>query len=584
LANTVEEQETSEPQTSADAGSGNAPERPREETHKGHPVRNAIIIIVVLLIFLAIGIIPKVLTNSANDAAAKQAGSTQMKVQTVHAQHSPKTATLDLPGDIEAIRQSAVVARATGYLKQYFVDIGDHVTQGQVMATIETPDEDQDLLQARAAVAASQAAQSQAEANLIGQIGNLDQAHANLSRAAAALAQAQQQTDQQKADVAQAQQAVAQDNANLIQAEANRDLAKITATRYQNLVNEKAIAQQVADQEAVAYQTAQANVQALQAAVGAGKANVSAIQAGVQAAQSNVTAYKDALYAAKSAVDTAAANVTAYRESVTASNANLQSSDEALTRQVVETGYQNVTAPFSGIVTARNVDNGDLINAGASSSGTQGTGSSNAGTSSSGTAASGGLTGSSSLGGTSSSSSTSSSGGSTGSLFSIAQLNRVRIYVNIPQSDVGSIHDGILAHVEVRELPSKKFTGVITRTADALDPVSRTLVAEVDLSNPGQILRPGMFAELEFDVPQADNTLIIPDSTLVTVGNGTQVATVINKNTVHFADIQVGRDFGQTMQVLGGISPKDSIIDNPPDGLREGQKVSASPEKVKKPG
>jgi multidrug efflux pump subunit AcrA (membrane-fusion protein) len=525
-----------------------------------------------------VGIIPKVITNRENNAAAKQAGDTRLKVQTLHAKPAPATATLELPGNIEAMRQTSVNARATGYLKQWFVDIGDHVTQGQVMATIDTPDQDQELLQARSELAASQAAESQAQANLIGMLGNLDQARANESKADASLAQAIQQVAQQRSDVAQAQQAQAQQEANLVQAEATRDLAQTTAQRYQNLVNEKAIAQQTADQEEVAYKTAQANVQALQASVGASHANVEAIVAGVAAAQSNVTAYRDALLAAKSSVATAQADVSSSRAQVVAAQANVNSSAENLDRESVLTAFQNVTAPFSGIVTARNVDNGDLINSGGSSGSTQDLGSNSAGTSSSGTAASGGISGSTS----STSASSSLSSGTTTGLFSIAQIDKVRIYINVPQEDVAAIEPGIVAHVLVKNLPSKQFTGTIVRTADALDPSSRTLVAEVDLNNSGELLRPGMFADVQFDVKQPTGTLIIPDSAMISNGSGTQVALLNPNKTVHLAAITVGRDFGQVMQVLSGISRTDTIIDNPPDGLKEGQKVSASPEKTKK--
>ena len=537
-----------------------------------HPVRNAIIIVIALVVLLLIGILPRIKTTSDNNAAAKFASNPTLNVQTIHAKPAPPTTSLDLPGNIEAIRQTSVNARATGYLKQWFVDIGDHVTQGQVMATIETPDMDQELLQARSQLAGSKAAEAQAQAGLVGMIGNLAQAEQDQAKADASIAQAVQQVAQQKADVAQAQQAQAQQEANLAQAEASRDLAKVTAQRYENLVGQKAIAQQTADQEEVAYKTAEANVQALQASVGASKANVAAIQAGVSAAQSNVTAYRDALLAAKAGVDTARANVSSSRSNVMAAQANTASSAENLTRTQVLTQFQNVTAPFSGIVTARNVDNGDLINAGGSSGSTQNTGSNAAGTSASGTAASGGAT----------SGSGSTGGAASGSLFSIAQVDNLRIYINVPQEDVDSIKAGVPATVVVKELSSRKFPGTIVRDAEAIDPSTRTLVAEVDVKNQNGLLRPGMFADVQLSVAQPGGTLLIPDSALISNGQGTQVATVTPKKTVHLTNVVVGRDFGQVMQILGGISGKDKIIDNSPDGLKEGEKVVATPEKVKK--
>jgi multidrug efflux pump subunit AcrA (membrane-fusion protein) len=570
MANTIEKQDG--------MGTGNTEHgdpdtsHPDQKKRQSHPVRNFIVIVAVLAVLLIVGILPRIRTSSDNNAAAKTAGKNELRVQTIHAKPAPPTAILDLPGNIEALKQTSVNARATGYLKQWLVDIGDHVTQGQVLATIETPDMDQELLQARSQMAASQAAESQAQAGLIGMVGNLDQAKANQAKAAASLAQAVQQVAQQKSDVAQAQQAVAQQQADLVQAEATRDLAKITAQRYQNLVNEKAIAQQTADQEEVAYKTAEANVQALQASVGASKANVAAIQSGVSAAQSNVVAYRDALLAAKSSVDTAVADVSSSRANVVAARANTASSQENLARTQVLTQFQNVTAPFSGVITARNVDNGALISAGGTSGTTQAAGSTTAGTTTSGGAASGGT----------SAGSGSTGGASSGSLFSIAQLDRLRIYINVPQEDVGSVHAGVPATVFVKELPSRKFSGTIVRTADALDPSSRTLVAEVDLNNQGDLLKPGMFADVKFQVQQPAGTLLIPDSAMISSGQGTQVATVSKDKTVHLVNVTVGRDFGQVMQILDGITSKDTIIDNPPDGIREGEKATATPEKVKK--
>jgi multidrug efflux system membrane fusion protein len=257
---------------------------------------------------------------------------------------------------------------------------------------------------------------------------------------------------------------------------------------------------------------------------------------------------------------------------VVAAQANTASARENLARESILTQFQSVTAPFSGIVTARNVDNGNLINAGGASGSAVSSGSSSAGVTTTGTAASGGT----------SAGSGTSTGAASGSVFSIAQLDRVRIYVNVPQEDIGSLHPGIPASISVRELPSKKFSGTIVRTADALDPSSRTLVAEVDIDNPNGVLRPGMFASVSFSVDQPKGLLIIPDSAMISNGSGTQVALVTQNKTVHLANISVGRDFGTTMQVLSGISREDNIIDNPPDGLKEGQKVSASPEKVKK--
>ena len=258
-------------------------------------------------------------------------------------------------------------ARASGYLKQWYADIGDHVQQGQLLAVIETPETDQDVSQAKAQLAGVQAAQSQAEANLTGQVGNLEQARANLARSKASLAQAAEAVAQQQAQVAQAQQALAQQGAQLTQAQASRDLAKVTAQRYQNLVAQGATDQQSADQATVNSRTSEANVAALESAVGASQANVKAFQAAVRAGRANVGAFQEGVRASQAAVATAAANVTSSRAALAAAGANIQASEANVRRAVSLQSYQRVTAPFSGIITARNVDNGALITAGGAS-------------------------------------------------------------------------------------------------------------------------------------------------------------------------------------------------------------------------
>ena len=135
---------------------------------------------------------------------------------------------------------------------------------------------------------------------------------------------------------------------------------------------------------------------------------------------------------------------------------------------------------------------------------------------------------------------------------------------------------GIETQVTVRELPQRTFRAKIVRTSEALDPQSRTLIAEVQLPNPGSVLRPGMFAQVAFQVPQASGMLLIPDGALITNAGGTQVAVVTKESKIHFQPITVGRDFGQTIQVISGLKPTDQVADTPTDNLQEGMKVKAT--------
>jgi RND family efflux transporter MFP subunit len=233
----------------------------------------------------------------------------------------------------------------------------------------------------------------------------------------------------------------------------------------------------------------------------------------------------------------------------------------------VLTSYERVTAPFSGVITARNVDTGALISGGGASSSSASVGGSSSGVSVSGNAASGG------------GSNGSTGQANSGSLFSIAELDKLRVYINIPQTYAVGIYTGQSAQVTFHEYPNRKFNGKITRTASALDPATRTLVAEVQLANRNDMLRPGMFAQVELKVKHTSASLLAPDNAIITGAAGVRVATVTPQNTIHFQPVSVGRDYGSLIEILSGLKGNETVLTDPDTSLQEGEKVNPVPQK-----
>jgi len=158
-------------------------------------------------------------------------------------------------------------------------------------------------------------------------------------------------------------------------------------------------------------------------------------------------------------------------------------------------------------------------------------------------------------------------------LFRIAQTNLLRTYVNVPQSNASDVHVGQTAYLTTTDLPDRKFPGTVTRTANALDPASRTLLAEIQVPNPEAKLMPGMYMQVNLNLPRRDPPLLIPSDTLVVRPEGTIVAVVQSGDKVHYQHIVVGRDFGDRIEVLSGLSEGQKVIVNPNDSVQEGVKV-----------
>ena len=223
---------------------------------------------------------------------------------------------------------------------------------------------------------------------------------------------------------------------------------------------------------------------------------------------------------------------------------------EANVRRLMETRrFTRVTAPFNGVITARNVDLGSLISAG---------------------------------GGTSASNPAAGGAQAAGSLFRIAQTDTVRTYIAVPQADALAMTPGMSADVTVQELPSRTFRGRVVRTSQALDAASRTLLTEVDITNPGMTLLSGMYAQVHVHLEHRAPALIVPSTALIVRASGTQVAVLDSTQagqsaTARFVPVTVGRDFGGTVEIQSGLTDGQSVVQNPGADLVDGMRVRIAP-------
>ena len=188
------------------------------------------------------------------------------------------------------------------------------------------------------------------------------------------------------------------------------------------------------------------------------------------------------------------------------------------------TGFKRIVAPFDGVVTARNTDVGQLINAGS---------------------------------------------GSGPELFRIADVHQLRLYVRVPQAYAAQMSPGLEATVRFPDRPGRSFTAQLERTANALDATSRTLLAQLIIDNAKNELLPGAYAEVEFKIrpDEAAAAFKLPANVLMTTGEGLQVATVDAQGKVAMKTVLVGRDFGSDIEIVGGLTAADNVILSPPDSL-----------------
>jgi RND family efflux transporter MFP subunit len=290
-----------------------------------------------------------------------------------------------------------------------------------------------------------------------------------------------QQLNQARADALEAAAAVKQSKAALAQAQANLGIARITQKRYASLIEKRAVTQQSLDEADEAFRARTADV----AAAGA---NISAAEASLQSRRANVERL-----------------------------AQLQ-------------GFERVVAPFDGVITARNIELGDLVNAG--------------------------------------------SGNGSMSLFSVAQSNVLRVQVEVPQSAVLAIKIGQPATLTVQERPGRRYVATVTRTAQSIDVAARTMLTEVQVDNRDRSLVPGMYGEVNFDITASHPSLIIPSTALVVDKNGMHVVSVSADSRVHFVPVDIGQDQGSQVEISQGLRGGETLVSNPSDLLSDGEKVS----------
>ena len=393
-----------------------------------------VVVLLVLAVLIVAGVVFWGITARIQTAAAVKETTQELAVPTVSVIHPKPGAMKDdvvLPGNVQAFTDSPIYARSSGYLKQWNVDIGGHVKAGQVLATIEAPEVDQQVTQAKATLQQTRA--------------SLDQAIANQQ-----------------------------------QGKANEEIARVTAERWQNLVKKGAVSRQENDQYQAQYQAQVANLNALEQAIAAARSNIAAAEANLGRLQ------------------------------------EMQN-------------YETVKAPFDGIITARNIDVGALINAG--------------------------------------------NGGAAQELFHMAATAKLRVYVSVPQADSRAAVPGLKSYLTLAEFPGRRFPGELVRTSGAIDQATRTLLTEVDVDNASGELRPGAYAEVHLLIPEGSRSLILPVSVLMFRSEGLRVGVVRNGKQAELVPVVLGKDYGNQVEIVTGLNENDLVIANPPDSLASGATV-----------
>jgi RND family efflux transporter MFP subunit len=360
-------------------------------------------------LLVALGIVAAGITLRTVDARKLKTWTDAQAVQTVTLIQPIRDAngpSLQLPGRLEAYTRAPIFAQVSGYLKTWNVDIGAHVKAGQVLAEIDTPELDQQLVQARA---------------------------------------------------------------DLQSAQANALVAGTTAKRWEALRGTDSVAQQDVDQRTADY-TARAAIAA------AAKANV------------------DRLVATKA--------------------------------------FAHIVAPFDGVVTARDTDVGALVNAG--------------------------------------------SGGVGQELFEVSEVKQLRVYVQVPQNYSPAIHNGTTATLTVPEYPDQQFTARVVAAADSVNSNSGTTLVQLLVDNTNGKLLPGGFASLKFTLPVSADSIRVPASALVFDSRGVVVATLGAHDEVQFKHVKINRDLGDSVEIGAGLAATDRVIDTPPDGLADGDRVQVA--------
>ncbi len=476
---------------------------------------------------------------------------------------------LTLPGNVQAVSEVTIFARASGYISRRYFDIGERVHAGQILADIESPEAKLQLEQAQADTSKSRNTVLQSQADVEKQRAGVAQAQADSSRAAASteqsramvsnalarLAQAKASRSESEAKLAESKHALDGQKSAVEQSEAQMELATTTARRYRELLQEGFVTQQDDDQAQATLKVARAASSSAKSAVGAATANVQAAQeainsaeAAVDAATADVSSSRQSLNASIASERSSHANVAAIEAGLRSSQSVVQVNRSGVNSQLANerrfgalSGFQRVRAPFDGVITARNVDVGTLVTAGGAAT---------------------------NLGPTTTV--------STSGLFGLARTDELRIQVSVPQAYFQSIATGTKATVSVQEMPGRVFEGAVTMQSGALDSSSRTRMTEIRLKNPKGVLLPGMFARVVFAMGGKRRVLRVPANALDVGKDGTRVAVVRPDSTLHFVKVLLGRDFGPEAEVLEGLTGDERMVSNPTSDLKDGMRVEVA--------
>jgi RND family efflux transporter MFP subunit len=259
--------------------------------------------------------------------------------------------------------------------------------------------------------------------------------------------------------------------------------------------------------------------------LGQSRADLNTAKANAQLSDITATRYTDLLKTdgvSKQEVDNAMGDQAAKRATVQSSEANVRRLEEL-------ESFKHIYAPFSGVLTQRNIDLGTLINAG--------------------------------------------NGGTSQQLFYLAQTDPIRVYVNVPEPYAPSIHAGIGAYLELTQYPGEKFRGKVVRTSNSIDHSTRTLLTEVDVPNPSGQLLPGGYAQVHLEVTVKGDRLQVPVNSLLFRSEGLRAVVVDSNHKARLQTLTIGRDYGVTLEVMNGLKADDWIVLNPPDSLNDGQEV-----------
>ncbi len=367
-------------------------------------IRLRLIGLIILLIAIAVAV-TGIVSRINHEKILKQVVIEQdvVRVSVFTPQLEESQQSIILPGSVSAYTEAPIYARVGGYLKSWSTDIGSHVKAGQLLGIIDTPEIDQQIHKAEA---------------------------------------------------------------DLAKAEANYELATISAKRWENLLVSDSVSHQDADEKVSDAKAKKAIVNALQAEL-------------------------DSLLAQQS--------------------------------------FNHITAPFDGVVTDRKTDIGMLINPG-------------------------------------------SNGGQP--LFHVAKIDKLRVYIEVPQSFSAFIKPGLTAELHFPEHPTRIYQAKLVSTSNSIHQDSRTLSVELSTDNKSGEILPGSYTEVHFTLPTKGSIYQLPSDSILFRKNGMEVATVNSDNKVVLKPIKIGRDLGTTLEVLAGIGQSDKIIDSPPDSLAQGDKVT----------